>query len=148
MDAVRVPAKYPGKRAYKGPRAGQLSGNPLGTNPSDVWEIPNVKGNHIEKTAHPCQFPVALAERLIKALTQPGDLVFDPFCGAASSGVAALLNGRYFWGCDIKREYVEIGLERLRATEAGDVRFRPLEKPIYDPSQSSLSKIPDEWRQK
>jgi hypothetical protein len=60
LDAVRVPQKYPGKRHYKGPKKGQLSGNPLGKNPSDVWEIPNVKANHIEKTDHPCQFPVAL----------------------------------------------------------------------------------------
>lgn len=146
LDAVRVPAKYPGKRAYKGPRAGQLSGNPLGKNPSDVWDIPNVKGNHIEKTAHPCQFPVALAERLVKALTRPGELVFDPFCGVASSGVAALLHGRYFWGCDIKKEYIEIGAERLHATEAGCVRHRPLDKPIYDPGRSKQSRYPDEWR--
>jgi adenine-specific DNA-methyltransferase len=69
LDAVRVPAKYPGKRHFKGPKAGQLSGNPLGKNPEDVWpdvwNIPNVKSNHVEKTTHPCQFPVGLIERLV-----------------------------------------------------------------------------------
>jgi adenine-specific DNA-methyltransferase len=60
LDAVRVPQKYPGKRHYKGPNKGKWSGNPLGKNPSDVWEIPNVKSRHIEKAGHPCQFPVAL----------------------------------------------------------------------------------------
>lgn len=42
LDAVRVPQKYPGKKHYKGPKRGQLSGNPLGNNPGDVWDIPNV----------------------------------------------------------------------------------------------------------
>jgi len=69
LDAVRIPAKYPGKRHFKGPRTGKLSGNPLGKNPEDVWDIPNVKSNHIEKTSHPCQFPVGLVERLVLALT-------------------------------------------------------------------------------
>lgn len=56
LDAVRVPQKYPGKRHYKGPNKGQISGNPDGKNPGDMWAIPNVKAQHLEKTAHPCQF--------------------------------------------------------------------------------------------
>ena len=39
LDNVRIPSKYPGKRHFKGPKKGQLSGNPLGKNPSDIWEI-------------------------------------------------------------------------------------------------------------
>ncbi|MCY4262989.1 MAG: site-specific DNA-methyltransferase, partial [Candidatus Dadabacteria bacterium] len=57
LDPIRVPAKYPSKRHFKGPNKGKLSGNPLGKNPSDVWAFPNVKSNHPEKTEHPCQFP-------------------------------------------------------------------------------------------
>jgi adenine-specific DNA-methyltransferase len=68
LDAVRVPQKYPGKKHYKGPKHGKLSGNPLGKNPGDVWDIPNVKAGHVEKTEHPSQFPVALAQRLVRAL--------------------------------------------------------------------------------
>lgn len=56
LDDVRIPAKYPGKRSYHGENKGQLSGNKLGKNPEDVWDIPNVKGNHVEKTAHPASF--------------------------------------------------------------------------------------------
>lgn len=82
LDDVRIPAKYPGKRSYHGAKKGQLSGNPQGKNPEDVWDIPNVKGNHVEKLEHPCQFPVGLAERLVLALTNKGDLVFDPFRGS------------------------------------------------------------------
>ena len=77
LDAVRTAAKYPGKKHFKGPKAGQFSGNPWGKNPEDVWNIPNVKSNHIEKTGHPCQFPVGLIERLVLAFTNRGDLVFD-----------------------------------------------------------------------
>jgi adenine-specific DNA-methyltransferase len=79
LDAVRVPQKYPGKRHYKGPKKGEWSGNPLGKNPSDVWDIPNVKSRHIEKTDHPCQFPVALVQRLIRALVPAQGFVVDPF---------------------------------------------------------------------
>jgi adenine-specific DNA-methyltransferase len=145
LDNVRVPAKYPGKRSYKGQNKGQLSGNPFGKNPEDVWEVPNVKGNHIEKTSHPCQFPVGLIERLVLALSDNGDLVFDPFSGVASAGVATLLHDRNYWGCEINREYVDIGYERLVNTDNGTVKYRPYDKPVYDPCQSTLSKMPEEW---
>jgi adenine-specific DNA-methyltransferase len=56
LDDVRVPQKYPGKKYFKGPKTGQFSCNPLGKNPGDLWIIPNVKSNHVEKTEHPCQF--------------------------------------------------------------------------------------------
>ncbi len=49
LDPVRVPQKYPAKKYFKGPKAGQYSCNPLGKNPGDVWDIPNVKSNHVEK---------------------------------------------------------------------------------------------------
>ena len=85
LDPIRVPAKYPNKRHFKGPNAGKLSGNPKGKNPSDVWEFPNVKSNHPEKTVHPCQFPVELVERLVLSMTDPGDSVLDPYMGVGSS---------------------------------------------------------------
>jgi adenine-specific DNA-methyltransferase len=75
LDPIRVPSKYPGKKYFKGPKRGQLSGNPLGKNPGDVWIFPNVKNNHVEKTIHPCQFPVELVERLVLAMTKSSDAV-------------------------------------------------------------------------
>lgn len=146
LDAVRIPAKYPGKRSFRGKDRGQLSGNPLGKNPEDVWDIPNVTGNHVEKTAHPCQFPVGLVERLVLALTNEGGLVFDPFAGSASAGVAALLHGRRFWGCEIREDYAEIGKDRLEKTLSGEIHYRPHDKPIYDGSGSALAQIPAEWK--
>lgn len=142
LDAVRVPSKYPGKRHFKGPKRGQVSGNPLGKNPEDVWSIPNVKSNHVEKTDHPCQFPVGLIERLVLSLSRPGDLVFDPFAGVASAGVASLLHGRRFWGCELDRSYAKTGLHRLRDAVEGQARWRPHDKPLYDHTKSSLSRRP------
>jgi adenine-specific DNA-methyltransferase len=142
LDAVRVPSKYPGKKHFKGPKKGTFSGNPLGKNPEDVWSIPNVKSNHPEKTSHPCQFPVGLVERLVLALSNPGDLVFDPFAGVASSGVAAALHKRSFWGVELCEQYVAEGLQRLSDTLTGCVRYRPHSKPLYDHTQSSLSRLP------
>lgn len=145
LDAVRIPAKYPGKKHFKGPRQGELSGNPLGKNPEDVWFIPNCKSNHVEKTEHPCQFPVGLIERLVLGLTEPKSLIFDPFAGVASAGVAAALHGRRFWGCEIDKEYIDIGKERLVDTLSGTVKYRPHDKEIYDHTQSNLSRRPSEW---
>lgn len=134
LDAVRVPSKYPGKKHFKGPKKGQLSGNPLGKNPGDVWAIPNVKSNHVEKTAHPCQFPVELVERLVLALTNKNDAVLDPYMGVGSSIVAALKHGRRGFGCDIVEDYVNIARERIELLQAGALPMRPMDRPIYNPS--------------
>ena len=78
LDPVRVPQKYQGKTYHKGKKKGQLSGNPKGMNPSDfwfyelmqneyaegVWDFPNVKANHPEKTEHPCSFPIELCRKM------------------------------------------------------------------------------------
>ncbi|MGH7075375.1 MAG: DNA-methyltransferase [Stellaceae bacterium] len=135
LDPIRVPSKYPGKKYFKGPKVGQLSGNPLGKNPSDVWVFPNVKNNHVEKTIHPCQFPVELAERLVLALTSPSDAVLDPYMGVGSSIVAAAKHSRVGYGCDIVQEYVDIAWRRLHDLRAGRLKTRPMDKPVYDPSK-------------
>ena len=134
LDAIRVPSKYPGKRHFKGPNVGKLSGNPKGKNPSDVWTFPNVKSNHPEKTAHPCQFPVELVERLVLSMTEEGDAVFDPYMGVGSSVIAALLHERAAWGCDLVPEYVEIAKGRVGQLRAGTLQTRPMNKPVYDPN--------------
>ncbi len=133
VDAVRVPSKYPNKKAFKGPRRGELSGNPLGKNPGDVWVIPNVKSNHVEKTVHPCQFPVELIERLVLSMTRPGDSVLDPYLGVGSSVIAAIKHDRIGLGCDTEQQYVDIAWQRIHALRAGTLRTRPMGKPVYDP---------------
>ncbi|KGR40176.1 DNA-methyltransferase [Xanthomonas vasicola] len=134
LDPVRVPSKYPMKRHFKGPKAGQLSSNPLGKNPGDMWIIPNVKANHVEKVDHPCQFPVELVERLVLSMTDEGDAVLDPYVGVGSSVIAAVKNNRLGYGCDLDKKFVNIGWERVRALRAGELKTRPMGKPVYDPT--------------
>lgn len=160
LDAVRVPAKYPGKRHFKGPNKGKPSGNPLGKNPSDVWEIlvrdweelvwdiPNVKSNHPEKTIHPCQFPIELVERCVLALTNEGDWVFDPYMGVGSALVAALMHNRRAMGCEKEGAYVEIARRRILDYFNGTLRYRPIGKPVYQPTgKEKISRIPEEWKE-
>jgi adenine-specific DNA-methyltransferase len=143
IDAVRVPQKYPGKRAYKGPRKGDYSCNPLGKNPGDVWVFPNVKANHVEKTLHPCQFPVELPERLILALSLKGDLVVDPFLGVGTTAVAAVLHDRKAAGADIRQQYLRIAKRRIMDAVEGRLRRRPLGAPVYEPKPgTSLTTVP------
>lgn len=146
LDSVRVPQKYPGKRYYRGEKKGELSGNPFGKNPSDVWDIPNVKANHVEKTQHPCQFPVAIPRRLIKALTNVNGVVLDPFMGVGSSGVASVLENRKFIGAEIKETYFDIAKDRLQQTIDGKIRIRE-DVPVHEPNMNSaVAKLPDEFR--
>jgi adenine-specific DNA-methyltransferase len=134
LDQIRVPSKYPGKKYFKGPKAGQLSCNPLGKNPGDVWIFPNVKNNHVEKTVHPCQFPVELVERLVLSLTDEGDAVFDPYMGVGSAVVAAAKHNRIGYGCDTVKKYVDIAWQRIADLRAGTLGTRPMNKPVYDPA--------------
>jgi adenine-specific DNA-methyltransferase len=134
LDPIRVPPKYPGKKYFKGPKAGQLSCNPLGKNPGDVWIFPNVKNNHVEKTAHPCQFPIELVERLVLSLTEPGDIVLDPYMGVGSSVIAALKHDRVGFGCDLVQDYVDIARTRMSELCAGTLKTRPMHRPVYDPA--------------
>lgn len=145
LDEVRVPQKYPGKRSYKGPNKGEYSGNPLGKNPSDIWDIPNVKANHVEKTEHPCQFPVAIPQRLIKALTTPNALVLDPFMGSGTTAVAALIEGRRFAGAELMEKYYNICIDRLNDVENGQAKIRE-DKPVSKPNpNAAVAKLPEEF---
>ncbi len=158
LDDVRVPSKYPGKRHYKGDKRGQLSGNPRGKNPSDIWEIvaqdwetclwdiPNVKSNHPEKTDHPCQFPVELVERCVLALTNEDDLVFDPFAGVGSSLIGALMHDRRAMGCEREPEYVAVAKDRIASYYNGTLKTRPIDRPVHQPTgREKIAQIPLEW---
>lgn len=163
LDDVRIPSKYPGKRYFKGEKKGQISGNPKGKNPEDVWEmtlerliddwdaqiweIPNVKNNHPEKVSHPCQFPVELVERCVLALTNENDIVYDPFCGVGSSLIAALKRNRRAYGSELEQYYVDIGLERIQKLAENKLKTRPIYKKIWTPKPNDkIAQIPEEWR--
>jgi adenine-specific DNA-methyltransferase len=145
LDPIRVPQKYPGKKYFKGPKIGQYSCNPLGKNPGDVWSIPNVKHNHIEKTIHPCQFPIELVERLVLALTDPNDLVVDPYLGVGSAACAAVLHNRRAAGSDTNVEYIEIAKRRVSLALDKSVPRRPLNRSIYVPKPNDrIARMPPE----
>ena len=145
LDPVRVPQKYPGKKHFKGPKIGEYSGNPLGKNPSDIWIIPNVKSNHVEKTDHPCQFPVALIERLVLSLSNKKDRILDPFLGTGTSIIAALKHKRIGIGAEIYPKYIEIARERIRLEILGNLKTRPLNKPIFDPKSHNNKSAISPW---
>lgn len=136
LDPVRVKQKYPGKKYYKGSKKGQYSCNPLGKNPGDVWIIPNVKANHIEKTEHPCQFPISIAQRLILSMTPINGTVLDPFMGSGSTGAAAIIENRNFIGVELDHDYFNIAKSRLELAENKELLYREIDKPIYDPKNA------------
>lgn len=158
LDDVRVPSKYPGKRHFKGTKKGQLSGNPKGKNPSDIWEIvirdweqelwniPNVKSNHPEKTEHPCQYPVELVERCILALTNKDSWVLDPYVGVGSTILAAIKNERNSIGIEKEKKYIDVANKRVQDLKEGRLKLRPINKPIHKPkSTDKLARTPQEW---
>ncbi len=158
LDPVRIPQKYPGKRSYHGVNKGKPSGNPLGKNPSDIWEIlkrdwenelwniPNVKSNHPEKTIHPCQFPIELVERLLLALSDKEDYVFDPFVGVGSSLIAGILHQRRVIGVDKEKKYTDLAFDRIKKTLSGSLKKRPFGKAVHMPKGTEkVSKVPLEW---
>jgi len=160
LDSVRVPSKYPGKRHFKGPKKGQPSGNPLGKNPSDIWEIvvqdwenelwdiPNVKSNHPEKTSHPCQFPIELVERCILALTEKNNWILDPFAGVGSTVIGAIKNHRNAVGIEKESEYCDIANQRISDLNEGRLKMRPINKPIHKPNHNDkVAQVPREWEQ-
>lgn len=145
LDPVRVPQKYPGKRHFKGPKTGQLSGNPLGKNPGDVWVFPNVKNNHVEKTSHPCQFPVELVDRLVLSLTRPDDWVLDPFLGVGTTVASAVMRGRRGCGAEKLPQYAQIARDRARLAMEGLLPVRAMNTPVYDAAKAGKSLTTARW---
>lgn len=159
LDDIRIPSKYPSKKHFKGPKKGQLSGNPRGKNPSDYWQaieddfklnlfdIPNVKSNHPEKTSHPCQFPVELVERCILAYTDVGDTVLDPFAGVGTTGIAAFKQDRNSILIENDLSYYEEILDRIKSFKEGRLKTREIGTKIHKPTLTDkASKVPKEWK--
>ncbi len=115
LDAVRDPdVKYPNQK-----KNGKLKCNPLGKNPSDVWLFPKVTSGSDraspERTDHPAQFPVAVIERIIKACSNPGDVVLDPFMGSGTTALVAVQLGRPVLGFELSPRYLNIAVQRLES---------------------------------
>ena len=113
LDDIRDPnVKYPNQK-----KNGKLKCNPLGKNPTDVWQFPKVtsgsKRSSKERTPHPAQFPQAVIERIIKGNSNKNDLILDPFIGSGTTAVIAMENDRKVIGFELKEEYCEITANRI-----------------------------------
>lgn len=116
LEEVRDPdVKYPRQK-----KNGKLKCNPLGKNPTDVWQFPKVTSgsnrSSPERTPHPAQFPVAVVDRIVRACSNPGELVLDPFLGSGTVAEVALRCGRPVLGIEIEKCYVDISCERIDRT--------------------------------
>lgn len=114
LDDIRDPnVKYPNQK-----KNGKYRCNPLGKNPSDVWEFPKVttgeKRSSKERTGHPAQFPLGVVERIIKASSNPAEIIVDPFAGSFSAGIAAYGLGRLFVGFEKEDKYCELAVDRFK----------------------------------
>jgi len=112
LDAIRDPnVKYPNQK-----KNGKYRCNPLGKNPSDVWEFPKVttgaQRSSKERTGHPAQFPLRVVERIVKVSSNSGEIVLDPFAGSCSAGIGAAGLGRLFIGIEVSEEYCRLAVER------------------------------------
>jgi adenine-specific DNA-methyltransferase len=114
LDAIRDPnVKYPHSKRHGKPRV-----NTLGKNPSDVWEIAKVttgtNRSSAERTAHPCQFPTDLIDRLVLGFSRERDVVFDPFVGSGTTLESCIKHGRFCVGFEVSENYCAIAVNRIR----------------------------------
>lgn len=123
LDSVRVPQKYQNKKSHRGANKGELSSNPLGKNPGDVWLFQNVKHNHEEQTVHPAQFPEDMITRIVMSATDEGDVVLDPYMGTGTVAVVARDHGRHFIGAELDSGYHEIAVRRIAGVPNEDGVF-------------------------
>jgi len=89
----------------------------------NVWRMKSPPREEKKYGKHPTQKPLELISRCIRASTNPGDIVFDPFSGSASTGVSALMLDRHFIGCELEKEFIEIAKQRLSDVEQGSAHY-------------------------
>ncbi|MEK6676971.1 MAG: site-specific DNA-methyltransferase [Planctomycetota bacterium] len=88
---------------------------------SDTWYFPRVCGTFKERAGfHGCQMPEQLLGRIIRACSNEGDLVLDPFAGSGTTLAVGKKLGRQYIGFDVSEEYVEQVTRRLEAIQVGD----------------------------
>ncbi len=106
----------------------------------DVWNIPALRGNHPETTGYPTQKPLALLSRIIIGGSNEGDIVFDPFCGCATTLVAADRINRQWVGIDISSKAVELVKTRIKEDQK-ESEFLTWDKSVSRVQVSFISSI-------
>lgn len=117
LDPIRDPnVKYPNQK-----KNGKLRCNPLGKNPSDVWQIAKVtsgsKRSSKERTKHPAQFPNELIDKFVQGFSNPNDIILDPFIGSGTTAEMSLKHGRKCIGFEIREDYCDITVERIQNSD-------------------------------
>jgi len=105
--------------------------------PGNVWHIPRVRYRMDEYENHPTQKPTALLDRIIRASSNPGDIVLDPFSGTFTTSYVAQVLGRDSIGIEIEEEYVKIGLRRVNIQEIYNGEVLRREPRTYEQQDSS-----------
>ena len=113
LDDIRDPnVKYPNQK-----KNGKIKVNPLGKNPTDVWEFPKVTSGQNrsskERTPHPAQFPSAVIQRIITDSSNQNQIVLDPFLGSGTTAMVALDLNRLVIGFEIRQDYCDIAANRI-----------------------------------
>ena len=144
LDAEGLIIWRSGKRPLRKTYAHTYLGKPMGS----MWaDIPPVGGSSNERTKYPTQKPIALLERIIKASSNPGDVVLDPFCGCATACVAAENLGRQWAGIDLSELAVELVNKRLKRAMGDLFHDRLVKTPEHpartDGGQSIMAVEPD-----
>ena len=104
-------------------RPKEQHGRPL----KDYWNIDFIHPRSKERTGYPTQKPLKLLERIIKASSNEGDMALDPFCGCATTCVAAEKLGRKWVGIDVSEKAAELVKERIK-NELGILLFKPIHR--------------------
>ena len=122
--------------SYGDPR---YSPNEKGKLMHDVWRIPTINNMAKERTGYPTQKPLTILERVIKASSNKGDVVFDPFCGCATTLVAADRLQREWIGIDISEKAAELVVERIKSDQG---LFENIINRTDIPKRTDLGDIP------
>ncbi len=120
-ETIREPYKSVDRLKHPIRKGGKTwTPHPDGRMAGDVWSFPTLAGRRFrdERVDHPTQKPLSLTDRIVQHFSMPADVVVVPFAGSGTECVSALRNGRRFWGCDIKPEYVALANERLNQARA------------------------------
>ena len=115
--------------------------NPLGKRIDNVWEI-TLSSRSMERTGYPTQKPLALLDRIIKASSNEGEVVLDPFAGCATACVAAERLGRQWVGIDISEKAAELVQVRIRKEIDLYHKFEPIRRSDV-PHRTDLGKLPN-----
>lgn len=129
LDPIRDPnVKYPNQK-----KNGKLKCNPLGKNPSDVWQIAKVTSgknrSSQERAPHPAQFPLELINRLTNGFSNEEEIVLDPFLGSGTTAESSMINGRYVIGIEINKEYLLYAKNRLQRKKE-DISLTLAQQPL------------------